>query len=574
MIIASLFVSTLLGTLQTSTWDWVVKDTLLPLSSSNDKAFEWGARHPFGDWDGDGTTDTLLSGRWIPPVGSGQFGVNRLILEVNSSAALRWSSYSVTHSGAHDWALLNSPSGARLIAVEISPFGSERLIALDLPSLNQVGVLSPPTNLPGGFPDPAFMSGLAPCGDINQDGFEDFFWSRSQTVGSGEAYFGLCDGASLDGNDGWTHAEFGSAAAAVSWEPGKMPDFSGDGIPDFLVGTVRALGFGISEHSWFLLSGADGSTIWRQDGGVGTLVLDPMIGPDLNSDGWPDAALWQQDHLRLISPKDGSEIWKTPWTDLEQSLPAGWSLQETAIGENTFSTGLKATDPPIILQPFLRTELSTLAVSMDFAIFSTSDGTLLGTAEAPENLEPWDENIPLNGDVFMSYIPWPYGDFDNDGLMEYSVWVADKANSPAWAVALGVANYSKRLVILGQRTLFTEETHDVLAPTPVTFNLICPSGPGKDFVVLLSTAFSERHGLNIGQWKTYLGASSALDLTLTSRALSGTLDAEGQGSTYAMVPPNPNLIGQTLYSRGLILNPAGSADPVWSMTSLGQTLLQ
>ncbi len=553
--------------------DWVVKDTLLPLEGPNEKSFNWHGRHPFGDWDKDGRTDTLLEGRWIPKPGFGQYLVNHLVLELNPTSSLRWSSKTQSSAGAHLWGLLQSPLGPRLIVFDHTPQGTQQL-ALGLPELDLVGVTTPPTNLPGGFPDPGFMEGLAPCGDTDGDGYEDFFWSRSQTVGLGEVYFGLCDGASLDGNQGWTHAEYGSGGGAVSWEPEKMPDFSGDGISDFLVGTVRVLGVGISEHSWFLLSGADGSTIWRQDGGVGTLVHGPMIGPDLNGDGSPDAALWEQHHLRLISPTDGAEIWKTPWTVIEQALAPSWSLQETAIGENTFSKGLKSTDPTTIIQPFLQTELSTLAASMDFAIFSANDGTLLGTASAPADLSPWDSSIPLNGDVFMSYFPSPYGDFDNDGLMEYSVWVADKANSPPWAAAGSISNYSKRLVILGQRTLFTEETHDVLTPTPVTFNLICPSGPGKDFVVLLSTQFSERNGLTFGHWKTYLGASSALDLTLRSRALSGTLDAEGQGFTYAMVPPNPNLIGQTLYSRGLILNPAGSADPLWSVTSLGQTLLQ
>lgn len=570
MIVVPLLVSALFGLQQSATLDWVVKDTLLPLRGPSDEVFQWGARHPFGDWDGDGTTDTLLSGRWVPPTLSGRRHVNHLNLEFNPQSALERSSYVLLHNGAHDWGLINSPQGPRAIVEGLDQHGSHHFV-LTLPSWNVIGEIALPTNLPGGVPDPIFMNSLAPCGDTDLDGFEDFFWAQSRSSGPGYAYFGVCDGSSLSGAGEWTHAEVGSAIPAVSWVPGAMPDFSGDGVSDFLVGTVRVLGPGVSEHSWFLLSGTDGSIIWRQEGN-GTLVNGPMIGPDVTGDGLPEAALWEQDCLRLISPVNGAEIWKTPWATIEQALSAGWILQETAIGEQTFSKGLKASDPSTIIQPFIQLELASFAVSMDFGIFSTSDGALLGVASAPAGLGPWDSSITLNGSVLMSQSPSPYGDFDNDGFMEYSVLASDKANSPAWALASGY--YSQRLVILGQRTLFTEETHDVLTPSPVTFNLICPSGPGKDFVVLLSTAFSERHGLTIGRWKTYLGASSALDMTIRSRALSGTLDAEGQGFTYAMVPPNPNLIGQTLYSRGLILNSAGSADPLWSMTSLGQTLLQ
>lgn len=571
MILTPLLLLSFSLSIQLAEIDWVVKDTILPLAGSSAEAFEWGARHPFGDVGGDYQPDTLVGGLWIPPPGSGMQGIFHLGLSTTLQTTQGFSSSIFRHGGGHDWALLQTPYGLRFLGFGSTSVRGSALLAVSVPDGEVVGKVVAPTNLPGGVPDPTFMEILAPSGDTNGDGFDDFFWGTTLSVGPGYAYFGLGDGASLTSR--WTHAEIGSALPSVTWEANPMPDLTGDGVPDFLVGTARFVGIGMFEHSWFLLSGADGAIVWREDAG-GPIAEGAMIGKDLNGDGFPEAALLEADSLRLISANNGVDIWKTPWTVLSQSLNPGWELTQISLGEQTFSKGLMATDSTKIVRPFLQTELSTMAVSMDFAIFDTSDGALLGTASAPQDLSPWDAAITLNGSVLMSQFPWPYGDFDNDGLMEYSVLARDKANSPAWAVALGMSNYSQRLVILGQRTLFTEETHDVLAPTPVTFNLICPSGPGKDFVVLLSTAFSERHGLNIGQWKTYLGASSALDLTLTSRALSGTLDAEGQGSTYAMVPPNPNLIGQTLYSRGLILNPAGSADPLWSMTSLGQTLLQ
>lgn len=572
MVFTSLLV-TGLSLCQIQSIEWTVKDTLLPLEGKQDEAFAWGSRHPFGSPAGGGHLATLLGGQWIPNPGSSMQSRNYLLLTQEAEESFSFSTKYLSHGGAYDWGLLNSPLGLRFLAKGV--FSSRRagLVMIDLASGSVIGEIPVPPGIPGSYPGPGKFEELFPCGDQNGDGYDDFFWSTTLSSGAGYAYFGLIDGANF--SSVWTHVEVGfTAAPAITWEPKPLPDFTGDGVSDFYVGVWRPLGLGISEHSWLLLSGADGAIVWREDN-PGQAFSGTVIGKDYSGDLSPDAAIGEMDFLRLVSGKDGAEIWRTPWTVLSQALEPHWSIQGNGLGGLTFSKGLLANDSDIIVSPFLQVNLNTFASSLDFAIFSTSDGTLLGLASVPPDLSPWDSNILLNGSSFIpNYYSEPYGDFDNDGLMEYSIRARDEANSPAWAVSAGPNSYSQRLVILGQRTLFTEDTHDVLTPSPVTFNLICPSGPGKDFVVLLSTQFSERHGLTIGRWKTYLGASSALDMTIRSRALSGTLDAEGQGFTYAMVPPNPNLIGQTLYSRGLILNPAGSADPLWSMTSLGQTLLQ
>jgi len=416
------------------------------------------------------------------------------------------------------------------------------------------------------------MQEFFPAGDVNGDGFEDAFWARANSNAGGWAYFGLLDGASL--TSAWTVAEpAGFAVSGITWEPSALPDLTGDGIADFLVGTVRFTGPLQGDHSWFLLSGADGSTVWREDapeintGGA-------IIGQDLNGDGAADAVLWEQSQLRAISAKDGLELWGMPWADLEATLPSGWIISNSAVGERAFSSGLLASDPQTVICPFIGDDTNSTAISMDYGIVSGSDGTLLGTAHTPPDLSPWDPSILLGVGGFISYEPVPYGDYDRDGFMEYSIWASDAAHTPAWALAGSISGYSKRLVILGQRTLFTPDTHDVMSIGPITFDLLCPTGPGKDFVVLLSTAFSEEHGLSFGRWKTYLGDSRILDLSLSSRFLSGTLDNEGQGSTLAVIPPNPAIIGQTLYSRGLILNPPGSAEAIWTITSLSSTELQ
>jgi len=549
--------------------EWVVKDTLIPVLNDQHDKFSWGSAHPFGDPDSDGSTNILLGGDWAPEPFSGRFGTHYLSLRDPAEEDFGIRSPYLRHVGAHDWGLLQSPSGLRLLMTSNTYAHGTAYTIHSLVTGLLLAQVFPPKNLGVGIPDPPFFGQFYPAGDVNGDGFDEFFWADNTSAGW--AYFGLVDGTTLQAI--WTHAETGdSAVPSVTWEPSPMPDLTGDGIADFLVGTVTYTGSYQGDHSWFLLSGADGSTVWRENapdintGGA-------IIGRDMNGDSIPDAALREQFFLRGMSAIDGVEQWRTPWTDVEAVLPAGKTLGSVIEGEITFSSGLLASDEDFILSPFFQYGIVPGHSILGVAHFSTADGRLVGIAEPPLDLSPWDSTIVL-GNPNSPMLTAPYGDYDRDGFMEYSIWASDAAHTPAWALAGSISGYSKRLVILGQRTLFTPDAHDVMSVGPVTFDLLCPTGPGKDFVVLLSTAFSEEHGLSFGRWKTYLGDSRILDLSLSSRFLSGTLDSEGQGSTFAVVPPNPVLIGQTLYSRGLILNPPGSAESIWTITSLSSTELQ
>ncbi len=570
LLLATILLSSLPPQGGTPGVEWVVKDTLIPLLNDHHDKFYWNSAHPFGDPDQDGNTNILLSGNWDPEPSSGRFRKYYLSFRDPMDEDFAFSSSYLRHDGAHDWGLLKSPTELRLLLNSDTIAHGTAYTLHSLTTGAPLAQVFPPKNLGVGIPDPPFFGQFYPAGDVNGDGFDEFFWGDN--INAGWAYFGLIDGATLQPI--WTHAELSDGAfPSVTWEPSPMPDLTGDGIADFLVGSLTYTGPFQGDHSWFLLSGADGSIVWRENAPE-LITGGAIIGRDLNGDGSSDAVLWEQSKLRAISAKDGMDLWAMPWSILEATLPAGWIISNSALGERAYSSGLLASDPQTVVCPFMGVDTNSTAITMDFGIVSGADGTLLGTAHTPPDLAPWDPSILFGVGGFISYFPTPHGDYDRDGFMEYSIWTSDAAHTPAWALAGSIGGYSRRLVILGQRTLFTPDTHVVMSAGPVTFDLLCPTGPGKDFVVLLSTAFSEENGLSFGRWKTYLGTSTVLDLTASSRFLSGTLDSDGQGSTFAIIPPNPALIGQTLYSRGLILNPPGSAEPIWTITSLSTTELQ
>ena len=165
----------------------------------------------------------------------------------------------------------------------------------------------------------------------------------------------------------------------------------------------------------------------------------------------------------------------------------------------------------------------------------------------------------------------PIGDYDRDGLFEWYVRDPDVANTPPWAIANN--QFTERMVILGQRTLFVPPTH-IFGSTFYSMEIAIPSAPNKGYLALFSTAFDSSGGLMMEGWNTELGISPILNYSMQQRQYSGTLDSDGQATLLVSIPPYPPLLGSTLYSRAIILNSPGSQETVWTISSLGVTEIQ
>ncbi|MHC4845554.1 MAG: outer membrane protein assembly factor BamB family protein [Planctomycetota bacterium] len=86
-----------------------------------------------------------------------------------------------------------------------------------------------------------------------------------------------------------------------------VDDLGDDPLPDLLVGTGEGL------DTLYLLSGADGSTIWSVP--IGDTVYAACLGPDLDGDTRPDVYATGGDttpFLSALSSADGDTIWSVP----------------------------------------------------------------------------------------------------------------------------------------------------------------------------------------------------------------------------------------------------------------------
>jgi hypothetical protein len=143
-----------------------------------------------------------------------------------------------------------------------------------------------------------FGSTMASLGDISGDGVPDFIIgsrdSSSSASYAGAAQVHASDGALLFRVEGPNAGDFfGKRVAAAG-------DITGDGVPDFFVGANRFDGAaGLNTGAVFLFSGSDASLVFRIEGEVAGDKMGGNIsgGHDLNGDGEPD--------FLVYAPADG-----------------------------------------------------------------------------------------------------------------------------------------------------------------------------------------------------------------------------------------------------------------------------
>lgn len=148
-----------------------------------------------------------------------------------------------------------------------------------------VGAVSAPVfALVSPTPSADFGRGIAPLDDVDGDGTADFAVGASSEGPGGRVHFRSgADGALLFTVAGAPGERFGTSLGSVA-------DVDGDGRRELAVGAIGAEN---GRGAAYLLSGADGSELWRvpgpdPDDGLGTSIAG--LG-DANGDGTPDVVV-------------------------------------------------------------------------------------------------------------------------------------------------------------------------------------------------------------------------------------------------------------------------------------------
>jgi len=462
----------------------------------------------------------------------------------------------------------------------VNPFEPVTIV-LDLAKPEFIGAIPAPNGFLPSVPDPVGFSLLYSAGDQNQDGYDDIFWTSQW--GSPPLvwdYWGLIDGAT------WTQVWSGFGEGGIYppgglgiLDPGGMPDVDGDGFRDFPILSNQltpGIGNGANAYSLQMLSGQTGAVLWNRQETVGN-KFKFVLGGDADQDGYPEMIVQEYDGVSSYSAKDGSRLWRTNLGYISTMVPPGEVLSNL-----TGTAWINADAIPSHPSGFVAIEVSTsdadgfppLLHSQIAILLDSETGVPFDYLETPPTFAPWNVNgyVSTEDDGFLGSEMTPIGDIDRDGFVEVVRFSKDRERSPAWAPLT-----STQVVIFGVQTLFVEPTRDTVNDhSPYQIQIEIPSCAGRDFVVLMSTAFDSLGGLALdgGSWKTHLAPSPLLDWTRSLRILAGTLDSEGKGLVGLMLPASPNFIGTTIYSSAVILETPGAAEQVWTLSTVGVTEMQ
>ncbi len=545
--------ASLLLALLLSPWqgpEWVVEEVRPPLSPIVGDEVLMQPPEPQGDFDGDGLVDGFL------------YANTMQVFEVF---------YGLFHgpgAGETTWmwkpffAGLDLPMESCLIHTPLGP----GMVSRDLALGNYLTVrrLVPPFDvLVSVYPVP--FQRLMRADDVDGDGWEEVFYAIG-ALAQADRTIGLLDGATLAPI--WEYrgpfADWGELPPRT-WV-GPMPDLDGDGVGDVMVqwmialgGTLNDLVMQSSAHS-----GVDGHVLWSNSAPGGGFQNYPASGLDFTGDGVMDLILSGGRTVRAVDGATGAILWDQVEPDwIHDSAPEGMVA-------GGIHASMLTRDPTGRVVATIVMRYQTAYPSNDYTMIraihhvDAATGVWLGMATMPENLQPWFPEPFHDWEWEDRYWQRPLGDVDRDGLGEYVFQVAANLYDEP-----GVgSNPPSYLVTLGQRTLWAPER--VKAGGRFRAEVRIPSSPGHDFFLLASRTFDRRGGVEVDGWKTHLASDAWLTRTLTSRALSGTLDAEGHGVVEFTLPLNPALAGTALYTKAVVLEP-GTTDQVWTMSTLGRT---
>ena len=395
--------------------------------------------------------------------------------------------------------------------------------------------------------------------DLDGDGWDDLYYQDSN--GGTLAWSGAFSGQDLSVIWEVTHHGAFTPYSTYRDAAGPLPDLDGDGVSEVLSAwIVRDFNPPTPYQEWghriMALSGADGSLLWEASGFESRGAGSPAVGSDVTGDGVPDVYWAVTSFVALFSGADGVEVWGfDPASAFGQIPPQGYSFRST-LRPTTITATVDGGEALVVPATFS----GGLGDPDLYALghFDPVTGAFLGLAELPADLQPWYPDPFVGGNVLH-----PLGDVDRDGLKELGVSV------PVPSVDPGLVP----IFTLSMETLSVPPQLQVGTGNGFDAEISIPSGANRPCYLLLSRSFDRNGGLLVDGWKTHLGPDPWLDRSSTTRSLQVQLDAQGRGAIHVPIPPDPNLVGATVYTRAVVLESAAPDAEVWTVSTLGVTEL-
>ncbi len=400
------------------------------------------------------------------------------------------------------------------------------------------------------------------AGDLDGDGWEDLFFLETDYNYS--AWAGALDGGDLSVL--WLRSIQGEFFPRPLYPilTGEHPDIDGDGVPDLIAvwdeaHPVPGVGGG---HRVDIFSGANGGSIWSISELVGETVSSGVAEvPDVNGDSLCEVLFSDREAVVLHSGADGASIWAfDPLVAFGQAPPLGYAFAEplpdplfTSTPEGRQDIVIPGKDVTITGPPHAKYALGH---------FDPETGAFLGRAALPEDLAPW---FPDTLQVVNRNMVFALGDEDRDGLAEYCF------ETPAPSIAGDMGDY--HFVTLSMKTLTVPDQVSVGLGNGFDAEVRIPSGANRPCYLVMSRGFDRDGGLRLEGWKTHLAPDAWLDRSVATRSLQVTLDAQGHGTIHVPIPPDPNLVGATVYTKAVVLESAAPDAEVWTLSTLGITEL-
>lgn len=441
--------------------------------------------------------------------------------------------------------MIKTPTGMRLASTGFFGDQGSQIRFLEGFSPHKIAKIDVPPPSAGG-PFYSAFANPTPAGDINQDGFDDFYLG----VGASFGWFSVAmiDGATMSIKWINDYNSFSGNSQLNNFWPDPTQDIDGDGVADiFLYSTSN------SEQHIRCISGETGLEIWsnvNSIGPTGAITRAPSVIDDVNGDGIRDFFTVKEEgtpffnpgpgFLRVYSGKDGSVIWDIPAANYDIGVFDTPPWSKIGIGSKSVHTGDfdgdGVGDIALLVTELIPPQSNPTFEYWMWIVSGRTGDPLVREPFSTALQSPWDTGtFPRNALAIN-----PVGDIDNDGWTEFSQ--SGYLNSTQF----------NDFIIYGRTTL--RHPKQAQEGDLIQLDLHIPTGANKPFQILFSTGFDDMQtGFFVRDlWNTHLVDNSILQASSRASSLRGSLDAQGKGGVQVRIPFGLGLTGQTLYGVAII----------------------